>query len=97
PRSSLFPYTTLFRSVVLFNVTAERQIARLDLGPGQRAYDVQLLLAGVVLRHGEERVTLEALEQVPVFLAHGTPARQVSWRKVSRSEEHTSELQSREN
>src|SRR5256885_3718721 len=60
PRSTLFPYTTLFRSQVL-------------LVPGRlRLGRVQILEPGVRLRH----------------------RRHVGGRRRSRSEEHTSELQS---
>src|SRR5436309_7056361 len=55
PRSTLFPYTTLFRSI---RISRKRQIADLDFSP-------------------------------PRLLTEGL--------RVRRSEEHTSELQSREN
>src|SRR5436309_7356075 len=67
PRSTLFPYTTLFRSRV-----------------GDHAQFVDLLLAQIGVGHGclPSSVPLVSL-----------PARDAN----SRSEEHTSELQSREN
>src|SRR2546429_4495548 len=65
PRSTLFPYTTLFRSVV--------DVSRgLDEGPGKE--DNQRILDGQAVRFGNERARL---------------------RRSDRSEEHTSELQSR--
>src|SRR2546422_5362845 len=66
PRSTLFPYTTLFRSVALARVGS-----RGTAGCGVRA----------ALRRAGERA--------------GTVACAVSFLTGSRSEEHTSELQSR--
>src|SRR3712207_7539628 len=69
PRSTLFPYTTLFRSIVQLTVLGER-----DQLLGQRAQPLGLRLGG-----GD-----------PVVLEQ-------RGRKVcERSEEHTSELQSRQ-
>src|SRR5436190_3710518 len=65
PRSTLFPYTTLFRSLM-------RELKRI----GTTKTEAETFIEGV--RHGK----------VLVF-ATGTPSM-----KVSRSEEHTSELQS---
>src|SRR3712207_8008625 len=76
PRSTLFPYTTLFRSLSQFAVRLERP-------------RVALLL-------------VERLKDLPRFeqLGDRTPLafRQVRevWREAYRSEEHTSELQSRQ-
>src|SRR2546427_3568917 len=70
PRSTLFPYTTLFRSVTAPD-RAELTLAPL-LGPVRDAIGV-----GV----GERAVPLDCLEV----------------RRVARSEEHTSELQSQSN
>src|SRR2546429_6029427 len=63
PRSTLFPYTTLFRSLELF-------------------------LAG----HENSGITRTARTQFASDLAAGDTLRR---RKIARSEEHTSELQSR--
>src|SRR2546422_2772170 len=72
PRSTLFPYTTLFRSV------------------GERAPHLEgELLAGRHLE-GRRRGGVD-VEQVPVGL-HAESLRRIS---SNRSEEHTSELQSR--
>src|SRR3712207_8081401 len=70
PRSTLFPYTTLFRSLRLWYVAAF----------GVPGLPEQLLLArdGAPLRSGLVRVGLDAA------------------RAELRSEEHTSELQSRQ-
>src|SRR3712207_6945676 len=72
PRSTLFPYTTLFRS---------------GLAPAR-----ELLAAGQVLQHPLEdhRVARRA---VPSLFQ---PGAQVGQLLVGRSEEHTSELQSRQ-
>src|SRR5690606_41845957 len=67
PRSTLFPYTTLFRSAV-----------------DRRALPARPLHIG---REGDERL-------VDVRAADAGAAAE---RRVERSEEHTSELQSREN
>src|SRR3712207_8881943 len=80
PRSTLFPYTTLFRSEVLAH--------------GAHALDVG---AGVpVARLGGVREALDELElrlvQLAGALADGLLERVVA----ERSEEHTSELQSRQ-
>src|SRR3712207_8946713 len=75
PRSTLFPYTTLFRSLgarVAVRQQQDQQVAVLELGEGADA-------AGVV----RQRVVREDTTGNDVR-AHG------------RSEEHTSELQSRQ-
>src|SRR5438874_7506088 len=82
PRSTLFPYTTLFRSVV-----AEREVARageaVELGLGeQMGGAVALLDAAELGVGGEERV----------FAIVAAAEHRVG---LGRSEEHTSELQSR--
>src|SRR3712207_7867989 len=75
PRSTLFPYTTLFRS----------------LGQRNRAVERQRLALEHLSEYGRDLVALGA--RVAIFdegnsgLGHG---------KVIRSEEHTSELQSRQ-
>src|SRR5690606_41007863 len=85
PSSALFPYTTLFRSELLFN-------GRLDLvdAPGhlggtwsELAFDGSLDLVDAVGHLGCSRSDLAVEARVE--------------RGGSRSEEHTSELQSREN
>src|SRR5690606_40547621 len=80
PRSTLFPYTTLFRSDVDAALGGEvaGEVVLLEVGGG----DVLGVLA--VDRHGGDR------------LLHGLDG-QGGAHRVERSEEHTSELQSREN
>src|SRR3712207_8054049 len=68
PRSTLFPYTTLFRSRV-----------------GLRQRQLGLLACGDVHR-----------QAVPGDAAPGEPARRGAVLRPARSEEHTSELQSRQ-
>src|SRR3712207_8233283 len=81
PRSTLFPYTTLFRSGPAAHV-------RLRLGPVHKGRDrppVERAVADQLRRH--ERGGVQAAE-----LAVGPALGSV----VGRSEEHTSELQSRQ-
>src|SRR3712207_7469797 len=81
PRSTLFPYTTLFRSAVRYHRLQfpDRRVGHPDHGLGRPE---GLLTLGV----GEPRRTL--LQPLLVLL-------EVPY-KVPRSEEHTSELQSRQ-
>src|SRR2546429_2199574 len=75
PRSTLFPYTTLFRSVIIFMV--------LHLSPGDPA---EIMLGS--------QATKEDLARLRADLGLNEPlhAQYLRW---IRSEEHTSELQSR--
>src|SRR3712207_7606173 len=73
PRSTLFPYTTLFRSVPLYD--APPRVLDADLGPK----DTLLALLG----------SANVASRRPVF-------EQYDCLVGSRSEEHTSELQSRQ-
>src|SRR3712207_7824896 len=80
PRSTLFPYTTLFRSDDLDRVHAER--------PRRLEVDPQVVEVGAV---GGGDVPADGLRQ--------PPERQLVDRRLGladRSEEHTSELQSRQ-
>src|SRR3712207_8595341 len=81
PRSTLFPYTTLFRS------GHEREVARVVVVPDPRR-DVRRLV-GVA---GDGRV-LGAHGRPPAL---GLDAAKPRLRARLRSEEHTSELQSRQ-
>src|SRR3712207_7291332 len=77
PRSTLFPYTTLFRSDVRDDAALREEVAALGLQDGAVALGEAVA--------GEAPVHLGAAEHLigqPVLLA--------------RSEEHTSELQSRQ-
>src|SRR3712207_7022344 len=80
PRSTLFPYTTLFRSGV----------AQLPHRPsGDERLAGRLARAGRELRRGEDRVGERGLED-----ADGLGVQAL--RHDARSEEHTPELQSRQ-
>src|SRR5690606_41510073 len=94
PRSTLLPYTTLFRSEVIGlrlpqPATRERvgarHVVRLPAVAGRRYVHAERLLAGSAIELGQQRVVIGGLHG---GLAHGIG---------ERSEEHTSELQSREN
>src|SRR3989449_5342453 len=74
PRSTLFPYTTLFRSVVDESCLVASDIPRLAGKVG--GINIKLAKCGSLR---------EALRMIAVARAHG----------MVRSEEHTSELQSR--
>src|SRR3712207_7569275 len=77
PRSTLFPYTTLFRSaLILAHVHQGRMVVRLKDGD-----------PGIFGRAGEEAAYLR--EQ-------GIEVQSVPGITAARSEEHTSELQSRQ-
>src|SRR3712207_7534922 len=80
PRSTLFPYTTLFRSVHCVRRLDERAVA-------EEAQGDNLLLLPRQLLHSFSQVTLELHLLVPARERH---------LDAFRSEEHTSELQSRQ-
>src|SRR3712207_7865483 len=79
PRSTLFPYTTLFRSILQVQLLGRpvRQVRR------------------EVSRAHQERLALRAHEHQTLLVQFLVPAYRVDMR-VGRSEEHTSELQSRQ-
>src|SRR5690606_41944474 len=82
PRSTLFPYTTLFRSVRAQRTGGLAPLAKLAATrPGER-YG-----AATTLRPQPAQIRSRHLGQCAIPHAH----------QRSRSEEHTSELQSREN
>src|SRR5687768_17810504 len=76
PRSTLFPYTTLFRSEACFHLAAQ---ANVRVSVERPAYDADVNVIGTI------RVLNAATR-------HGTRA---VFASTGRSEEHTSELQSR--
>src|SRR5690606_40899667 len=79
PSSTLFPYTTLFRSVV-YAGSAEQA----DLIKDRR---IDLINNSLFVRHAS---LLEVGQTIPVVMLPIS-------KEIVRSEEHTSELQSREN
>src|SRR3712207_8020060 len=84
PRSTLFPYTTLFRSVLAHRLPAEwlHEVARAD----GTVVEVAVLIGGGSAAHGGTSIRAR---QRP---GDGTSPHP----RVRRSEEHTSELQSRQ-
>src|SRR3712207_9529163 len=91
PRSTLFPYTTLFRSVGAVRLAALDAVAptgEVSLGHGARGRD----------EPGQVREGVQPVEEA--LLRHtdrGLRVRRAGARRVAeRSEEHTSELQSRQ-
>src|SRR2546426_5002030 len=85
PRSTLFPYTTLFRSVRILGALAKIAPAFLSLdGVSQAIAEMDW---GSDLKVASARKAYERLETREVTMAEGNP-------EIPRSEEHTSELQS---
>src|SRR3712207_7171074 len=79
PRSTLFPYTTLFRS--------------LDKGGGIVAVDDPVVEGGGEIHHGPRHDAAVLPDRAHL---HPVDADDRDLRPVHRSEEHTSELQSRQ-
>src|SRR2546425_2317321 len=80
PRSTLFPYTTLFRSHLLLEPLGERAVALVD---------VEIVTLQEVVRH------VDVGPAVAVHVAHADAQTQADLgTEDTRSEEHTSELQS---
>src|SRR2546429_7384109 len=82
PRSTLFPYTTLFRSWCSMEYVEGRSLAELLRSSQPMAPSMSLRIVGQVAN------ALDAAHRLGVVHAGLTPAN-------VRSEEHTSELQSR--
>src|SRR3712207_7811699 len=85
PRSTLFPYTTLFRSHLVADARPDR---RLEARRRQRGRQGARPLAPAAVRLAED-------EAVAVAVLDHARRRHLR-RRVDRSEEHTSELQSRQ-
>src|SRR3712207_8142010 len=81
PRSTLFPYTTLFRSV------GHLERRRADLSLADRREPRRRRLPGGAL---------ELVGDVARVLGDADPGRPAQAEQAERSEEHTSELQSRQ-
>src|SRR5687767_15241561 len=86
PRSTLFPYTTLFRSVLGIGVQAEVDAAAQLL---RAAHDGKKLVEIVALDDGVEADVVDALRADAVERPEDARGE-----AGDRSEEHTSELQS---
>src|SRR2546425_9817800 len=89
PRSTLFPYTTLFRSPALHRGR--------DLLPAERQADHLLRVAGGEPVAGEGIRIRPDIQVAPPERPLGVDARRARERReraLDRSEEHTSELQS---
>src|SRR2546430_17302898 len=92
PRSTLFPYTTLFRSG---NARAfASQLVEMGLGGYEVIPADQLDLMSPNLKRDRRRAANESFEP---FGSFGSFETFESFRSPSRSEEHTSELQSQSN
>src|SRR2546422_2374847 len=87
PRSTLFPYTTLFRSPGERLADVEQRVGRVVVG-GVDAEELAEADPG-----GREAAAAELLQREIIHLV-GPRSRHVT-RWADRSEEHTSELQSR--
>src|SRR5690606_39896646 len=86
PRSTLFPYTTLFRSELVCPENTE------DV---QFDYD----MSDPSFRHttAEEAILIDAVGGGRLPAGRDVEVAPTRWHRLDRSEEHTSELQSREN
>src|SRR2546429_3315772 len=94
PRSTLFPYTTLFRSVREALGLSQRQVGKKMRASGQAIQQFEKAEA-------EDRITLRAIRRVAgtmgCDLVYVLVPKSGSFAELAeqRSEEHTSELQSR--
>src|SRR3712207_9432352 len=91
PRSTLFPYTTLFRSPVVQHPAVERGGHQDGVEPQGLVIIVQRLLGPAERLEGQGTV-VEAARG----LGRRADADAIRQGRVLRSEEHTSELQSRQ-
>src|SRR2546430_15638183 len=92
PRSTLFPYTTLFRSALSLERLdrihcVDRDNLRVSVGAGTRTVDVQRAASAAELFYPPD----------PAALDRSTIGGNVATNAGGRSEEHTSELQSPSN
>src|SRR3712207_7833530 len=90
PRSTLFPYTTLFRSPQPLGHRTQEGVAR---GVAARVVD---LLEAVEVDEQQGGLPAVALRPVDGAVEHAPEQRAVGQAREARSEEHTSELQSRQ-
>src|SRR3712207_7519332 len=86
PRSTLFPYTTLFRSFKIVDCSLSNQVS-----------DIMILLNGILSRGFDGGNLINGLSQHVRNLLMAKDPITISLLECSqRSEEHTSELQSRQ-
>src|SRR5688572_32582663 len=86
PLSTLFPYTTLFRSDLRFEDDTTRSVADL-----MTAQDLVAVPVGTTLEEARAVLHRHKIEKLPVVDGEGR------LKGLIRSEEHTSELQSQSN
>src|SRR5947209_819438 len=86
---TFFPYTTLFRSLLLFESGLERRGVEAELEVGIFLGDGDALRIEIEPRQDVHRRRL-------IVLRHLARRDQIRHRRQDRSEEHTSELQSRQ-
>src|SRR5256885_15784003 len=89
PRSTLFPYTTLFRSSVL----VELWLSPLQLQSGKAQVAIALCKLHIVAENLLGTVTRNLVVNQDAVLRKAA-AEALAWCSKNRSEEHTSELQS---
>src|SRR5207302_9252763 len=90
PRSTLFPYTTLFRSRHdLVGLAAVQRVDEVPAHPRQRIDRLRDYRPAEQRSEAQRRQRYDRYQRVPKRVPHDHAA--------LRSEEHTSELQSREN
>src|SRR5206468_12528748 len=89
PRSTLFPYTTLFRSCNIGHFDNEIQMDRLNSEQGVTKLNIKPQVDKYTFPDGHSIFILAEGRLVNLGCATGHPS------FVMRSEEHTSELQSR--
>src|SRR3712207_9395642 len=91
PRSTLFPYTTLFRSVVWAVSLSTMKLSPHRLTPGIRVVGIRSLI-------GFSKLVSPLVHSVLYHQRRPPEAapKSISRRTGNRSEEHTSELQSRQ-
>src|SRR3712207_9469407 len=91
PRSTLFPYTTLFRSLNAFPLLSQPH-----MGFAQPYQGLHVLGAAVQQRRKVRTGSFELSGSQPEMDPHANRLEVVGHQIEARSEEHTSELQSRQ-
>src|SRR2546427_3747351 len=87
PRSTLFPYTTLFRSLNVFPIHVPPLRRRVE--------DIPLLVDHLL--HSRKRISDNAIAKLMGYSFPGNIRELENIVEAARSEEHTSELQSQSN